>query len=243
MGPIMTRTYSVQGFGRASRQRQRGISLFTILVLLLLTMLLVLGAMRLSLFNESIVGNQADAQRAYAASEALLRNAEADIRANGLHCAANAASCRFPRDMQDYMDMALASQGTCSDTAANKGVCMPSSPNERKFQADYIMATQAGETEAPAMSQSTAASYTTFAEAAKSGDADLSLAASKGQYWVEVYPYNVAGSAQFDSSTYPIPDNTYPFIFRITARAEGLKSGTVSILRSYYVPFPRKPVT
>ena len=86
----MTRTYSVQGFGRASRQRQRGISLFTILVLLLLTMLLVLGAMRLSLFNESIVGNQADAQRAYAASEALLRNAEADIRANGLHCAANA---------------------------------------------------------------------------------------------------------------------------------------------------------
>lgn len=228
----------------AGRQRQRGISLFTTLVMLLLTMLLVLGALRLSLFNESVVGNQADAQRAYASAEALLRHAEEDIRKNGLECSADLASCRFPRDMEDFSMDALLMQGTCGEATNNKGgVCFPLSPDDRKFWADYIMTTPPGQTEAPAMRQQTAASYAAFASTAKSGDANLSLSAERGQYWVEVFPYNIASSAQFDSSHYPIPDPSYPFIFRITARAQGLKPGTVSILRSYYVPYPRKPIS
>lgn len=228
----------------AALQGQRGISLVTTMVMLLLTMLLVLGALRLSLFNESAVGNQADAQRAYASAEALLRQAEEDIRTNGLNCSVDAADCRFPRDMEDFASMALTMQGTCGDASNQKeGVCIPTSPDDRKFQADYIMDTPAGQAERPEMRRETAASYTTFASTARSGSADLSLTAEKGQYWVEVYPYNIASSAQFDSSHYPIPDSTYPFIFRITVRAEGLKQGTVSILRSYYVPYPRKPIS
>ena len=81
----MIRIQSKLPIRSASMHRQQGLSLFTILVMLLLTMLLVLGALRLSLFNEGVIGNQADAQRAYASAEALLRNAEADIRANGLN--------------------------------------------------------------------------------------------------------------------------------------------------------------
>lgn len=227
----------------ADLRRQRGISLVTTMVMLLLTMLLVLGALRLSLFNESAVGNQADAQRAYASAEALLRHAEEDIRANGLNCSVDLASCRFPRDMDDFLSMALTMQGTCGDASNQKeGVCIPISPDDRKFHADYIMDTPTGQTERPEMRQETAASYTTFASTARSGAANLSLTEARGQYWVEVFPYNIANSAQFDSTHYPIPDPAYPFIFRITARAEGLKQGTVSILRSYYVPYPRKPI-
>lgn len=226
-----------------TRRCQRGISLFTVLIMLLLTMLLVLGALRLSQFNESVVGNQADAQRAYASAEALLRRAEADIRDNGLNCSVDLATCRFPRDMEDFMVMALTMQNTCGSDTGNRGVCFPQSPDDRRFQADYIMTTPAGETEQPLMRQATAASYDTFASTAQSGDVSLALSADRGQYWVEVYPYNIVNSAQFDSRNVPIPDATYPFIFRITARAQGLKPGTISILRTYYVPYPRKSLS
>ncbi|MBP9652185.1 MAG: hypothetical protein KBD77_04220 [Brachymonas sp.] len=238
----MIRIQSKLPIRSASMHRQQGLSLFTILVMLLLTMLLVLGALRLSLFNEGVIGNQADAQRAYASAEALLRNAEADIRANGLNCSVSLASCRFPRDMDDFMAMALVRRGACSNNTNEKGVCFPETPDDRIFQADYIMAKPAGQTADPVMNLNTAASYTAFASAATTGDADLSLTAAKGQYWVEVFVYNVATSARFDSSIYPVPDPVYPFIFRITARAEGLRPGTVSTLRTFYVPYPRKPI-
>ncbi len=43
-------------------------------------MLLALWAARTSLFNEMIVGNDADYQRAFEAAQALLQDAELDIR-------------------------------------------------------------------------------------------------------------------------------------------------------------------
>ena len=70
-------------------RRQRGVALFVVLVFVMLSMLLALWATRTSLFNEMVVGNDADYQRAYEAAQALLQDAELDIRgeqSNGAEC-------------------------------------------------------------------------------------------------------------------------------------------------------------
>ncbi len=58
----------------------------------MLSMLLALWASRTSLFNELIVGNDADYQRAFEAAQAILQDAELDIRgenADGSFCTPN----------------------------------------------------------------------------------------------------------------------------------------------------------
>lgn len=75
--------------------RQRGAALFVVIVFVMLSMLLALWASRTSLFNEMLVGNDADYQRAFEAAQALLQDAELDIRgenADGSVC--TAANCR-----------------------------------------------------------------------------------------------------------------------------------------------------
>ena len=52
----------------SSLRRQRGVSLFIVIVFVMMSMLLALWGARTSLFNEMIVGNDADYQRAYEAS-------------------------------------------------------------------------------------------------------------------------------------------------------------------------------
>lgn len=60
--------------------KQRGVSLIVVLVFLLLAIISVLGAFRSSFLNEKMVGNESDYNRAFAAAEALIRDAEMDIR-------------------------------------------------------------------------------------------------------------------------------------------------------------------
>ena len=75
--------------GRPGFKRQRGISLFVIMVIVLLSMLLALWASRTSWFGELVVGNDADYQRALEAAQAMLQDAELDIRrskADGSAC-------------------------------------------------------------------------------------------------------------------------------------------------------------
>src|SRR5574343_106172 len=75
-----------------SGSRQQGVALFVVIVFVMLSMLLALWASRTSLFNEMIVGNDADYQRAFEAAQALLQDAELDIRRenpDGTPCAAS----------------------------------------------------------------------------------------------------------------------------------------------------------
>jgi type IV pilus assembly protein PilX len=60
--------------------KQRGVSLIVVLIFLLLAIITVLGAFRSSFLNEKMVGNESDYNRAFAAAEALIRDAEMDIR-------------------------------------------------------------------------------------------------------------------------------------------------------------------
>lgn len=64
---------------QTSLRQQRGISLFTVLILLLLALTAVLGAFRVANLNEAMLGNTADYVRARAAAEAMVRDAETDI--------------------------------------------------------------------------------------------------------------------------------------------------------------------
>lgn len=59
---------------------QKGVALLTTLVILLLSSIVVLGAFRVGFLNEILIGTEADHGRARAAAEALLRDAEMDIR-------------------------------------------------------------------------------------------------------------------------------------------------------------------
>lgn len=89
--------------------RQQGVALFVVIVFVLLSMLLALWASRTSLFNEMVVGNDANYQRAFEAAQALIQDAELDIRgemADGTVC--SAAPCRaytgklqFPGDTSE----------------------------------------------------------------------------------------------------------------------------------------------
>jgi type IV pilus assembly protein PilX len=84
---------------------QQGVALFVVIVFVLLSMLLALWASRTSLFNELIVGNDADYQRAFEATQALLQDAELDIRSaepdsqnttqDGINCSAGGDICRL----------------------------------------------------------------------------------------------------------------------------------------------------
>ncbi len=77
------------------RSRQHGVALFVVIVFVMLSMLLALWASRTSLFNELVVGNDADYQRAFEAAQTLLQDAELDIRRenpDGSPC--TSANCR-----------------------------------------------------------------------------------------------------------------------------------------------------
>lgn len=250
--------YRFTSFKLPSKRAQQGVSLFVVLIVLLLTLLLVLGSLKVAGFNETIVGNQSDAQRAYAAAEALLDAAQRDIRANGRAC--GLAECRFPRDPDEYELLRVRiGLDACGSGANDRGVCVPSAPEPATGDpvADYVFNVDRVGVSGNPQSLATGASYDAYAPAPGGGAAsvfadasagvgasavDLSLTGDRGRYWVEVFHYNTLAGALAPTADIPVPDGTYPFVFRITARAVGLKPGTVSVLRTYYVPYPRLPL-
>jgi type IV pilus assembly protein PilX len=65
---------------KLSIRNQRGVSLIIVLIFLLLAIISVLGAYRAGYLNERMVGNESDHSRTFAAAEAMIRDAEMDIR-------------------------------------------------------------------------------------------------------------------------------------------------------------------
>lgn len=116
-------------------QRQKGVALFIVITLVMLSMLLALWASRSALFNEMFVGNDADYQRALEAAQALLQDAELDIRgeqANGAACIANSSQpsvCRnaatitqFPQETQQ-VGLLLANLNRATPTSCRDALC------------------------------------------------------------------------------------------------------------------------
>lgn len=70
--------YSLFHPGR--RHRQSGVSLIVVLLLLVLSLMAVLGAFRVASLNEILLGSNTDYNRTQAAAEAMMNDAEMDIR-------------------------------------------------------------------------------------------------------------------------------------------------------------------
>ena len=236
--------------------RQRGVALFVVLVFVILSMLLALWAARTSLFNEMIVGNDADYQRAFEAAQALLQDAELDIRRespDGL-TACTAANCRdnmsvfkipVKGEVTQLLDDLNQQATKCKD-----GLCTKRAGRQDFWNTTGATVLAAGEVKLSDMTQpNVGARYGEYSGATK-GDssnpanpilADTSADNRGGWYWIEVMQYDesaknsglIVGGANTDNL---LRLNLEPnVVYRITALAYGRKPGTMAVLQQTYV--------
>lgn len=237
---------------------QRGISLIVVMVMLLLGTILVLSSTRTNWLNESLVGNESDYQRAYSAAEALIADAETDIRGTllgGGLCRTDAGfdGCRnrgggepfFPVTITYDLDDALTNLG---GNLCRSGICIANPATV----ADIDLALGANwwndSTRVTAMTAAgVPATYGQYTLAnqddatGKTGNPLLRVRADGtfgAWYWVEVLQYNTLAGALGGGAVpnVPIPAESQPFVYRITAMVNGLKPGTRVVIRSLFVP-------
>jgi type IV pilus assembly protein PilX len=219
-----------------SGPRQRGISLFVVMVMVLLTTLLVMGASRTALLNEMVTGNDSDYQRALEAAHAMVRDAEMDIKGehpDGTPCVggcrargADASATFYPTSDSQLQDLRAALAAITPSCAA--GICVPDNVHPRFWGAKANL-------EAMKKSASAYGAYT-GAKAAETGNPLLvSGAEQRAWYWVELLPYDMTAALTGGSAEAFAPDNDTPYIYRITAVAQGLKPGTQAVVRTILV--------
>lgn len=243
--------------------RQRGVALFVVIVFVMLSMLLALWASRTAWFNEMIVGNDADYQRAFEAAQALLQDAELDIRreqANGGACVLNADDskiCRhgteiekFPAEDQDIGPLLTTLDSTGGAVKCRHGLC-----TKRTAEQDFWnnLEPKKGTTLTQmegllADGTPVGARYGQYT-GALIGNASNPILAERGAgrggwYWIEVLPYvkNADSSGLIPGSANNLLDislDTY-VVYRITAIAHGLKPSTMVVLQQTYARQRRK---
>ena len=249
---------------RAPRHRanQRGVALFVVIVFVLLTMLAALWASRTALFGEMIVGNDADYQRAFEAAQALLQDAELDIReehADGTPwrqsdaartlnapCEANSDICRtkadLPRPPETAEDLGdLLAHLKTQSTGCQHGLCLKRTGNQDFWNDTATLTAMTAANVGARYGQ-----YTGAKKGDSSNPANPILqqtgAGKGGWYWIEVLPYDqssktsgviVGGSGATNLDLLPL--NLKPHVvYRITALAQGLKPNTRVVLQQTY---------
>lgn len=236
--------------------RQRGIALFIVIIFIMLSMLLALWASRTALFNEIIVGNDADYQRAYEAAQALMQDAELDIRgerSDGSACAPVGGKpeiCRvvdptntvwIPTEEKEVGNLLATLDGAA--TKCINGLCL-----KRTGKQDFWnnKDTSKGTTLAEMMSDGVGARYGQYTGAETGTTAkpsnpilmDRSASTKGGWYWIEIMPYdgNAGNSGLITNGSTNLALNLLPNVaYRITAIAHGLKSSTQVVLQSTFV--------
>ena len=249
------------------RPRQRGVALFVVIVFVMLSMLLALWASRTSLFNEMLVGNDADYQRAFEAAQALLQDAELDIRgenADGSVC--TAANCRdkigaapkIPLETQDITPL-LATLDTTA-TKCSYGLCTKRTGRQDFWNKKDGNGLLTGEIKLADMTkENVGARYGQFSGAVAGKNdkteeianpilADRSADNRGGWYWIEVMHHDessknsglIVGDPSANS-TGLLRLNLKPnVVYRITALAYGRKGNTMAVLQQTYARQVRK---
>lgn len=241
----MKKNNTLQRTQPLTASRQRGVALFVVIVFVMLSMLLALWASRTSLFNELVVGNDADYQRAFEAAQTLLQDAELDIRgenANGTSC--TGTNCRnsmssaekIPLEVKDIGPLLL--KLTSQPTACSSALCAKRS-GKQDFWNDK-------ETLAAMSKNGIGARYGTYTGAdkgdtSKPGNPILAITKDEskgGWYWIEVLPYDE--SSKNSGLIVGGPGNrlalnlTPSVVYRITALAYGRKDNTMVVLQQTY---------
>jgi type IV pilus assembly protein PilX len=226
------------------REAQRGVSLIVVMVVLVMGSLLMLGSTRVGTLHQALVGSESDTQLAFAAAEALIRDAELDIlgqRADGTPCSNDptvAAGCRaladpfFPEEDDDLDLLGRSVSSGSGFRNCRQGICLPGTVNELDVSAW---------TTDLARMQAVGATYGQFTGTATAAASNplLTNAPARAWYWVEVFRYSDAGGILAPTGSRLAPDMVrHPYVYRITAYVQGNKPGTRVQLRSVLVPFP-----
>lgn len=251
------------------QQHQKGISLFFVLIILLLALTAVLGSFRVSTLNEAILGNTSDYSRAQAAAEALIRDAEIDIKGRrppystvqadgqlGWPCRPNPATSTTTNvEMAGY-------ESSCRQRGSSTTPWFPQSNEDFDTVMDIVVANDSTKrcenaicmplnTTSHANIANDLANWTAFGATygqytrnsltapGVAGNPILSSATPMAWYWIEAFRYFDAINIDADIANNLVPSSDKNFIYRITAIAQGLKPGTRVVIRSIYVPYPR----
>lgn len=257
-----------------TRPPQQGIALVTVLVLLLLSLTAVLGALRYSNLNEAMLGNTSDYNRTFAAAEALVRDAEIDIRgrlppytlqtdgSRGTPCRPTTAAslttkagfqgCRnkaaantpfFPLSSEDMDDLEIIVATKSPTHRCSGGICMPvNSTDLANFEANPVtyaamipLGVKYGQFTRKDLIDSNPGKYDLVAGKV---DVNPALIDQDSRYWIEVFRYGEAVSSGATATNAAVPHTAAPYIYRITAIAQGRKEGTRVVIRSIFVPYP-----
>lgn len=220
-----------------SSAQQHGISLLVVMVIALLTTLLVLWASRTALFNEMMTGHDSDYQRAVEAAHSMVRDAELDIRGlqvDGTPC--TAVGCRawghldaaagkvfYPTNEDEFVDLHAALAATAPSCAA--GICVPDRV-PAQFWTDKALL--------DAMKR-LASTYGAHTGATVGESGNPFLASGRAWYWVELLPYDMSAAMLGGPAEALAPDAETPFIYRITAVAQGRKPATQAVIQTTWV--------
>ena len=245
--------------------RQRGVALFIVSVFVMLSMLLALWASRTAWFNELIVGNNADYQRAFEATQALLQDAELDIRGeapDGTPCTAQpcrafVGALQFPSESKDINPLITTLDGItekCKDGLCTRRTGRQDFWNYTDKTSPAPSDLKAGEVTLEKLTKiGVGARYGQFT-GAQLGDNDNDKPANPiladrtdgqgGWYWIEVMPYSEKAKTAnliVDTSTNQLALNLDVYVvYRITALAYGRKPGTLAVLQETYARQRRK---
>ena len=198
---------------RRNGSGQRGVALFVVIIFMTLSVLLALWASRSALFGEMVVGNDADYQRAFEAAQALMQDAELDIRgenADGTKCTPDGNDEKICREnnVPDQIPLEAKEVGSLFATLSElpikcrNGLCIKRSAkqdfwNNSDPPQGISLALMTGNQGSPA--SSIGARYGMFTGAKLKGPdgepanpilADRSAANKGGWYWIEVLPYD-----------------------------------------------------
>lgn len=247
---LMTMNKPMHSF--ACRPSERGVALIVVMVMLILGSILVLGSTRTTWFNETMVGNDSDYSRAYAAAEALVHDAEADIRgapvggqpfhagdeANYPHQAARQTGRPFIPRITDDIDTVQALIPAANPGLCAEGICVPANALNAAPGLGDNWWTNPATLAAMTAVGATYGQFTGAVPANPNAATNAILTANPAQawYWIEVFQYHQSPSEPRDM---PIPDAKWPFVYRITAIAQGLKPNTQVVLRTIFVPRPK----
>jgi len=222
-------------------QAQRGVALFAVMVIVLLSMLLALWASRSALFNEMMVGNDADYQRAYEAAQAMLQDAEGDIRYSSL-----AGGVRFTNAADPAHLPYLPEKGESIIPILSALKALPGYPKCRdalcEMREDSVDPDFWSDPDTLEEWKQAGARYGQYSGAAQTSGGTSNVAnpilKDRAWYWVEAGKFKKVDGA--DPAEYPAYCIDPPLIYRITVLAEGLKPGTRVVLQETYFNQCRK---
>ena len=235
-----------------TRKSQQGVALYVVMIIMLLASLAAIWGARSTIINELLVSNEADYQRAFEAAQAMLQDAEMDIRgvnSDGSACTPNsqfADICRVSTVVRfDFekkeLHSVIATLTSATATGCIKGICHKRL-GIQNFWDDSDLLLQMTQPDVGArFGQFTGAAVSEAGNPvlANRSTSTTDVKALRGAwYWVEILPYVnseitlLGNSGDSTNSAAFSPSSAAPWVYRITALARGNKDGTEVVLQS-----------